>query len=53
MNSPFFHKKRVHQIYDIEKMGVDNQSYLVEFIDNTMERLSVKYIKENYKESYV
>lgn len=45
--------KQINQIYDIEKMGIENQSYLVEFIDNSMERLTVKYLKQHYLASYV
>ncbi len=34
-------------------MGLENKSYLVEFTDGTMEKLSAKYIKKHYLESYV
>lgn len=45
--------KEVSQIYDIEKLGLDNQYYLVEYTDNTMEKVSTRFIKQYFLSSYV
>ena len=51
MDNPI--RKEISSVYDIERMGLDNQSYLVEYSDNTLEKVSVRHLKKHHLQTYV